>query len=142
MCRKLEAPIIVRFTESQTRGKAIDDFQQAMFAARAFFVEAHANSTAGTTADAASPAPEETPSIPGDETGSAKVEPAVLGPRYTEEELKVVEDMLKDNEQWMDGLMEVQVQLESDKTSDPVIFTKDLNERGKKLQMTVSDASI
>jgi hypothetical protein len=28
--------------------------------------------------------------------------------------------------------------VEGDKTKDPVIFSKDLNERGKKLQMTVS----
>lgn len=48
--------------------------------------------------------------------------------------------MMKDNEVWMDELMETQVRLdlEDDKTKDPVIFTKDLNDKGKALQMTVS----
>jgi hypoxia up-regulated 1 len=51
-----------------------------------------------------------------------------------------VETLMKDNEKWMDPLMEVQVRLdkEGDHTQDPVILTKDLNEKGKLLQSTVS----
>jgi hypoxia up-regulated 1 len=121
--RKIEEPIVIRFSEFQTRGKAIEDFQQAMFAARAFFVEAHKNNTA--TEELLKEATPEKPVAP---------------KKYLDEELKEVEGMLKDNEKWMDGLMEVQakIDVEGDKTKDPVIFSKDLNERGKKLQMTVS----
>lgn len=119
----LEQPIIFRFNERQTRGKAVDDFQQAMFSARAFFVEAHKNNTAAIEAQE-----------------SATPENPVAPPKFTEEELKTVEVLMKENEVWMDELMETQVQLdrEDDKTKDPVILTKDLNEKGKTLQMTVS----
>ena len=118
----MEQPIIFRYTERQTRGKAVDDFQQAMLSARAFFVEAHKNQTLAIEAQEAS-----TPENP------------VAPPKFTEDELKVVEVMMKDNEKWMDPLMEVQVRLdkEADHTQDPVILTKDLNERGKTLQTTV-----
>ena len=120
-CSKLEEPIILRFSEAQTRGKAIDDFQQAMFAARSFFIEAQNNNTlAREAAEAATP------------------EQPVAPPKYTDEELRVVEDMLKDNEVWMDTRMEKQVQIEEDKTKDPEILTEDLNSRGKRLQSTVS----
>ncbi|ORX33442.1 Hsp70 protein-domain-containing protein [Kockovaella imperatae] len=117
---KLEQPIITRFKEAQTRGKAIEDFQQAMFAARAFFVEAHKNVTAAKeAAEAATP------------------ENPVAPPKYTDEELKTVEDMLKDNEVWMDTRMQKQVKIETDKTKDPEILTEDLDSRGKRLQSTV-----
>jgi hypoxia up-regulated 1 len=118
----VEQPIIFRYTERQTRGKAVDDFQQAMLSARAFFVEAHKNQTLALEAQESS-----TPENP------------VAPPKFTEDELKVVEVMMKDNEKWMDPLMEVQVRLdkEADHTQDPVILTKDLNERGKTLQTTV-----
>lgn len=101
----------------------MDDFQQAMFSARAFFVEAHKNNTAAIEAQA-----------------SATPEKPVAPPKFTDEELKTVEVLMKENEVWMDGLMETQVQLdrEGDLTKDPVIFTKDLDEKGKALQMTVS----
>lgn len=93
-----------------------------MLSARAFFVEAHKNQTLAIEAQEAS-----TPENP------------VAPPKFTEDELKVVEVMMKDNEKWMDPLMEVQVKLdkEADHTQDPVILTKDLNERGKTLQTTV-----
>ncbi len=117
---KLESPVILRFTEKQTRGKAVEDFQQAMFAARAFFIEAHQNNTAAIGA-----------------AESATPQKPVVPPKYTEEELKSVEELLKENEVWMDERMVVQVKLEEDLTSDPAIFTKDLDEKGKRLQMTV-----
>jgi len=118
----VEQPIIFRYTERQTRGKAVDDFQTAMLSARAFFVEAQKNQTLAIEAQEAS-----TPEAP------------VAGPKFTKEELEVVEGLMKDNEKWMDPLMEVQVRLDKagDNTEDPVIFTKDLNERGKLLQTTV-----
>lgn len=119
--RKLEGPIVIRFNEMQTRGKAVEDFQQAMFAARAFFVEAHKNNT-----EALDAAKEATPEKP------------VAPPKYTEAELSNVEKLLKDNEVWMDEKMQKQVKLDSDPRADPVIFTADLNEKGKNLQMTVS----
>ena len=116
----LEAPVVSRFSEKQTRGKAVEDFQQAMFAARAFFIEAHKNNTAALEAA---------------ETASA--EEAADPPKYTEEELKTVQDILKENELWMDEKMAVQVKIEDVLAEDPVILTSDLNERGKRLQMTV-----
>jgi hypothetical protein len=93
-----------------------------MLSARAFFVEAQKNQTIAIEAQEQS-----TPEAP------------VAGPKFTKEELEVVEGLMKDNEKWMDPLMEVQVRLDKagDNTEDPVIFTKDLNERGKLLQTTV-----
>jgi len=119
---EIETPIIIRFTEAQSRGKAIDDFQKAMFSARAFFVEAHKNNTIALES-AFSATPDDDPVVP---------------PKFTKEELGVVGDMLKDNEVWMDELMKIQVGIEEEKSKDPVIWTKDLDERGKKLQSTVS----
>ena len=116
----LEAPVVSRFSEKRTRGKAVEDFQQAMFAARAFFIEAHKNNTAALEA-----------------AENASTEETVDPPKYTEEELKTVQDILKENEVWMDEKMAVQVKSEDELAKDPVILTSDLNERGKKLQMTV-----
>ncbi|WVF72219.1 hypothetical protein IAT40_007031 [Kwoniella sp. CBS 6097] len=118
----LEAPIIFRFSEYQVRGKSVEDFQQAMFASRSFLVEARANYTAALKA-----------------AESATPENPVAPPKYTEEELKNVEEMMKENETWMDKSMQEQVKIDAsgDKTKDPVIKSKDLDERGKKLQMTV-----
>lgn len=94
-----------------------------MLSARAFFIEATKNNTLALDAQAAS-----TPENP------------VAGPKFTEEELMTVETLMKENEKWMDPLMEVQVRLdkEGDNTQDPVILTKDLNDKGKLLQSTVS----
>ncbi|ORY24982.1 heat shock protein 70 family [Naematelia encephala] len=118
---KLEKPIIVRFNESRTRGKAIEAFQQAMFAGRSFLVEARKNNT-----------------IALESAASAPTDKPVAPPKYTDDELKVVEEIMKENEVWMDDKMKVQVTLDGDKTKDPVILSKDLDEKGKKLQMTVS----
>jgi hypoxia up-regulated 1 len=92
-----------------------------MFSARAFFVEAHKNNTIALES-AFSATPDDEPALP---------------PKFTKEELAVVGDMLKDNEVWMDGLMKVQVGLEEELWRDPVIWSKDLDERGKKLQSQV-----
>lgn len=116
----LESPIVTRFTEYQSRGKAIENFQKAMFAGRAFVVEATKNRTEALEAVATAPA-----------------DKPVAPPKFTQEELDSVSTQLKDNEEWVDALMEEQVKIEEDKTSNPVIFTKDLDERGKKLQGTV-----
>lgn len=121
--RKLEAPITIRFAEYNTRPKAIEDFQQAMFSARRFFVEASKNNTEAKAAQEAA-----TPENP------------VAPPKYTDAELKDVEDQLKDNEKWMDELMKVQVTLK-EFWRDPVIWVSDLEERGKRLQMTVRSSA-
>lgn len=129
--RKLEAPVIYRYRQSLTRPKSVDDFQQAMFAARAFFVgaqktqteldEAHANATAAAI-----------------ELGlSADDIPPQAPPRYTTSELDAVGDKLKELEVWMNERMEKQVPLEVDKTSDPVVSSEELDERGKALQKMV-----
>lgn len=119
--RKLEAPIILRFQESRTRPKAVEDFQQAMFAARSFLVEAMSNNTIAKEAVAA--ATPEQPAAP---------------PKYTDEELKAVEVMMKELEAWVDEIMSKQVFLEADKTETPVVMTKELDDKGKNLQSTVS----
>jgi hypoxia up-regulated 1 len=119
--RKLEAPIILRFQESRTRPRAVEDFQTAMFAGRAFLVEAMSNNTIAKDAVAASTP--ESPAAP---------------PKYTDEELSSVEALLKELEEWVDPIMSQQVFLEADKTETPVVMTQELDERGKRLQSTVS----
>ncbi|WWC69381.1 uncharacterized protein I206_103320 [Kwoniella pini CBS 10737] len=116
----IEAPILSRFKEYLHRPKAIEAFQQAMFASRTFLVEATQNNTVAI--ELGKNATDENPAIP---------------PKYTEEELKEVEIQMKDNEVWMDELMKKQVKLDNDKTADPVIKADELDSRGKKLQMTV-----
>ena len=98
-----------------------------MLSARAFHEEATKNNTLALEAQEAS-----TPEAP------------VAPPKFTSEELKEVEVLMKENEVWMDSLMETQVRLdlEDDKTKDPVIFTKDLNDKGKALQMMVSPVQL
>lgn len=92
-----------------------------MFAARSFLVEAQSNVTIAKAAVAASTP--ESPAAP---------------PKYTDEELTAVEVLMKELEEWMDEVMTQQVFLEEDKTATPVVMTKELDERGKKLQTTVS----
>lgn len=121
MFRQLEAPVILRFQESRTRPKAVEDFQQAMFAGRAFLLEATQNVTLAKKA-----VEESTPENP------------AIPPKYTDEELKVVEVMMKELEEWVDDVMSRQIHLEADKTSDPVVMSKELDDKGKKLQSTVS----
>ena len=41
----------------------------------------------------------------------------------------------------MDERMKLQVEIESDKWRDPAIYTKDLDERGRKLQSVVRSTS-
>ncbi|WWC61044.1 uncharacterized protein I303_103622 [Kwoniella dejecticola CBS 10117] len=116
----LELPILSRFKEYLHRPKAIEAFQQAMFASRTFLVEARQNNTLAL--EIAKNATDENPAIP---------------PKYTDEELTEVEAQMKENEVWMDDLMKRQVKLDGDKTADPVIKADELDSRGKKLQMTV-----
>ncbi|WVW83006.1 hypothetical protein I302_105022 [Kwoniella bestiolae CBS 10118] len=116
----LELPVVKRYKEYLHRPKALEAFQKAMFASRSFLSEARQNNTQALKL--AEEATDELPAIP---------------PKYTEEELKGVEDLMKENEVWIDGLMKEQVKIEDDKTSDPVIQAGELDERGKKLQMTV-----
>jgi hypoxia up-regulated 1 len=92
-----------------------------MFAARSFLVEATQNNTLAKEAQA-----------------NATPEKPVAPPKYTDAELEDVKTRMKELEVWMDGLMTEQVKLDGDNTKDPVIFTKDLDEKGKALQMMVS----
>lgn len=93
-----------------------------MFAGRSFLVEALSNNTIAKEAVAAS-----TPEAP------------AAGPKYTDEELTAVEVMMKELEEWVDEVMTKQVFLEADKTETPVVMTKELNDKGKKLQTAVSN---
>ena len=82
LCRRiLEYPIVLRFTESQNRQKAIEDFQRAMFAGRTFLIEATKNVTEAKAAVEAS-----TPEKP------------VAPPRYTDSDLDEVKALLKEHE--------------------------------------------
>jgi DNA segregation ATPase FtsK/SpoIIIE-like protein len=104
--------IIKRYQEAIARPKAVDDFQKAMSGARMFFIEAKKNQT----------------------EAIAKDEPL----RHSEEELNDIFERLQENEAWMSDKMKQYKVIEHDLTKDPVFFVKDLNEKGKNLQMAVS----
>ena len=99
----------------------MDDFVQVMHSGRDFLVKARESNTLALEA-----------------AESATPEKPVAPPKYTEEELTDLDELLTENQVWMDTRMEKQVKIEDDKTKDPEILTSDLNSRGKKLQMTVS----
>ncbi|CAK9786928.1 actin-like ATPase domain-containing protein [Cutaneotrichosporon oleaginosum] len=116
----LERPIVTRFDEYEKRPPAVVNFRTALYAGRAFVDEARANLTA---------AAEEAKNAPADQP--------VAPPRYTEAEIQSVEDMIIDGGKWLDERMEKQMPLNEDKTADPVILAKDLDERGQKIQAAV-----
>ena len=113
LVRSVEYPITRRYKEASTRPKAIDDFQKVMSAARIFFVDAQRNLT----------------------EAAGKEEPS----RHTQTELDDLLARLKENESWMKEKMEAHKKIEDDPMQDPVILTADLNEKGKALQMMVSN---
>lgn len=117
----LERPVVFRYNEYRARDKAVADFQQAMHLARAFLIDAQANYTKAM--EAATTATPEDPVAP---------------PKHTEEELKAVDELLKEYTQFIDEKMKVQVTLDGDKTKDPVITVRELEEKGRRLQATVS----
>ncbi|KAE8541058.1 hypothetical protein D1P53_002412 [Cryptococcus gattii VGV] len=116
----LERPVVFRYNEYRARDKAVADFQQAMHLARAFLINAQANYTKAM--EAATTATPEDPVAP---------------PKHTEEELKAVDELLKEYTQFIDEKMKVQVTLDGDKTKDPVITVRELEEKGRRLQATV-----
>ncbi|KIR54255.1 hypoxia up-regulated 1 [Cryptococcus gattii Ru294] len=116
----LERPVVFRYNEYRARDKAVADFQQAMHLARAFLIDAQANYTKAM--EAATTATPEDPVAP---------------PKHTEEELKAVDGLLKEYTQFIDEKMKVQVTLDGDKTKDPVITVRELEEKGRRLQATV-----
>lgn len=116
----LEAPIVTRFTEFEARPTAVTNFRTALYAGRAFVDEARENVTQAL--EAAKNASEDAPVVP---------------PKYTEAEIKAVEELIDDGGSWLDELMKDQIKLNDDKTSNPVIFAKDLDERGQKIQAAV-----
>ena len=91
-----------------------------MFKAKAFLDEALVNNT-----EALKAAETATPEAP------------VAPPKFTEAELKAVEDMLKEYETWIDTRMTKQSAIEDKLYMDPEIYVKDLNDKGKLLQATV-----
>ncbi|AFR93399.1 hypoxia up-regulated 1 [Cryptococcus neoformans C23] len=116
----LERPVVFRYNEYRARDKAVADFQQAMLLARAFLIDAQANYTKAMEAAA-----------------TATPEDPVAPPKHTEEELKGVEALLKEYTQFIDEKMKVQVTLDQDKTKDPVITVRELEEKGRRLQATI-----
>ena len=108
----MEKPIIRRFTEYKGRPKAIEDFQKAIIAGRAWFMEATQNMTEALTA--------------GNLT------------RWSKEELEAVETMLKDYEMWAKEKMAAQKEVGEQMHIDPVLLNADLESRGKALQSMVS----
>nr|ODN95058.1 hypoxia up-regulated 1 [Cryptococcus depauperatus CBS 7855] len=118
--KNVERPGVYRYNEYKSRDKSVTNFRQAMHLARLFYVDAIKNYTLAM--EAAATATPEDPATP---------------PKYTEEELKEVNDLLKDYTLWIDEKMTEQVKLDNDRTKDPVITVKELEERGRKLQTTV-----
>jgi hypoxia up-regulated 1 len=116
----LEQPIVTRFDEFEKRPAAVVNFRTALYAGRAFVDEARENVTAAA-----------------EEAKKAPVDQPVAPPRYTDAEIQGIEDMILEGGKWLDELMEKQMQLNEDPTSDPVIFVKDLDERGQKIQAAV-----
>ncbi|ODO10822.1 hypothetical protein I350_01420 [Cryptococcus amylolentus CBS 6273] len=116
----LERPPVFRYNEYTARDGAVADFQKAMRLAASFFIEAKGNWTEAI--EAARNATPEDPATP---------------PKYTKEELGALDDMLREYTKWIDELMPEQLKLDEDKTKDPVIKVRELEEKGKNLQATV-----
>ncbi|KAJ9120183.1 hypothetical protein QFC22_003082 [Naganishia vaughanmartiniae] len=107
----MEKPIIRRFQEFSGRNRAIDDFQKAIVAGRAWFDEASRNMT----------------------------EAISLGnlTRWTQEELDGVKTMLQESEAWAKEKMAAQKAVGEAMHVDPVLLNADLDSRGKALQSHV-----
>ncbi|KAG8986711.1 lumenal Hsp70 protein, partial [Tulasnella sp. 427] len=105
----IEQPIIARYKEASTGPKALSDLQKAHALARAFLTEATANQT---TAIAAG------------ET-----------PRFTEDELKKVDTLVTETENWLRKLMDQQKKLT--KREDPVLKTAEMEAKGIAIQKMV-----
>ncbi len=61
-------------------------------------------------------------------------------PRWTDSDLDTVEEMLKDNEKWMNEMVERQNAVVEDPTAEPIMLIADLESRGKRLQTIVDIA--
>ncbi|KAG8908955.1 lumenal Hsp70 protein [Tulasnella sp. 403] len=105
----IEQPIIARYKEASTGPKALSDLQKAHALTRAFLIEGKANATLDT------------------QEGRT--------PRFTDEELSEVEDVLSKSEDWLRGMSEKQKPL--NKRQDPVLKTADMESRGIALQKLV-----
>lgn len=117
----LEAPIATRFQEWNERPKAIDNLQTALLVGKEFVTEARANNTAAEEAVKEAEARGDT----------------AAPPKFTEAEIVEVEKLLNEVGEWVDENMKEQVKINDDKTANPVIFCKDIEERGKQLQAAV-----
>ncbi|GMK59381.1 hypothetical protein CspeluHIS016_0703960 [Cutaneotrichosporon spelunceum] len=116
----LEQPIVTRFDEFEKRPAAVVNIRTALYAGRAFVDEARENNTRA--AEEAKTAPADQPVAP---------------PRYTEAEIQEVEDLVMEGGKWLDEHMEKQMPLNEDKSADPVVFSKDIDNWGRKIQGAV-----
>lgn len=107
--RKLEQPIITRYQEASTGPKALSDIQKAHALARAFLTEAKANQTTA---------------IEAGET-----------PRFTDDELKNVDTLVTESENWLRERMQQQKKLT--KREDPVLKTAEMESKGLAVQKSV-----
>ncbi|KAJ9094363.1 hypothetical protein QFC19_007971 [Naganishia cerealis] len=107
----MEKPIIKRFQEYNGRGKAIEDFQKAIFASQTWLDEAFKNVTEAISA--------------GNLT------------RWTKEELEGVKTMLQEYESWAKEKMAAQKAVGEAMHVDPVLLNADLESRGRALQSHV-----
>lgn len=112
--RAIEVPIQFRNTEAQNRAGALEKFQQALYAGRAF-VQSHA---ANLTALAALP-PTDPPTPE----------------KYTEDEVNAVKLTMAGLEEWLGRLMDVQKGLKPNE--DPVMLVSELEKKGLKFQELV-----
>ncbi|KAG8893150.1 lumenal Hsp70 protein, partial [Tulasnella sp. 417] len=106
---KLEQPIITRYQEASTGPKALSDLQKAHALARAFLTEAKANQTTA---------------IEAGET-----------PRFTDDDLKSVDTLVTESEDWLRERTQQQKKLT--KRQDPVLKTAEMESKGIAVQKSV-----
>ncbi|KIO24390.1 hypothetical protein M407DRAFT_15428 [Tulasnella calospora MUT 4182] len=105
----MEQPIITRYKEASTGPKALSDLQKAHALARAFLTEANVNQTAA---------------IEAGET-----------PRFTEDDLKTVDRLVTESENWLRERTQQQKKLT--KRQDPVLKTAEMESKGLAIQKSV-----
>lgn len=117
----LENPIATRFEEYNARPDAQQALHVALLVGKEFVKEARANNTAALEAVKEAEA-------------RGDVAPP---PKYTDAEIDDIVKLLKDVGTWFDENMKEQVKLHEDKAANPVIFVKDMEEKGKQVQSAV-----
>ncbi|KAG8908730.1 lumenal Hsp70 protein [Tulasnella sp. 408] len=105
----IEQPIITRYQEASTGPKALSDLQKAHALARAFLTEAKANQTAAV------------------EAGET--------PRFTDDDLKSVDTLVTESENWLRERTQQQKKLT--KRQDPALKTAEMESKGVAIQKLV-----